>query len=252
VIGVLPGSDPALAGEAVVYTAHHDHLGVKLDAAGGRQIHNGAVDNASGVAQLLAVARAFAAAPAPRRSVIFLAVAAEEQGLLGSEWWVRHPTHPLERVVAALNFDGGNVLGRTRDVAVVGFGRSTLDRLAAQAAARQGRTLVDERFPERGMFYRSDQFSFARAGIPVLYARSGIDYVGRPEGWGREQVDAWVARHYHQPSDDFDAGWDLGGLVEDTRLAFDVGSALARSAQWPTWTPGDEFEAIRLRSRAVP
>jgi Zn-dependent M28 family amino/carboxypeptidase len=248
VIGVLPGTDPALRDQAVIYIAHHDHLGTKIDASGRPVIYNGALDNASGVAQLLAIARAFVAAPAPRRSVVFLAVAAEEQNLLGSAYFVKHPTVPPAQMVAAINFDGANIWGLTRDVAAVGYGKSTLDQWAAAAAADQGRVLVDERFPERGTFYRSDQFNFARAGVPVLFVRSGIDYVGRPADWGREQSDAWIARHYHQPSDDFDPTWNLDGMVQDARLGFAIGYALAQSAELPTWTPGDEFEAARARS----
>jgi Zn-dependent M28 family amino/carboxypeptidase len=248
VIGVLPGNDTALARQAVVYTAHHDHLGSKLGPDGQRIIYNGALDNAAGVAQLLAVARAFRVAPPPRRSVVFAAVAAEEQQLLGSEYYVAHPSVPPSQMVANINFDGGNVWGRTRDVSVVGYGKSTLDGYAAAAATGQGRMLVDERFPERGMFYRSDQFNFARAGVPVLFARSGIDYIGRPEGWGREQVDAWITAHYHQPSDDFDPSWNFDGMIEDAQLTFDVGYALAQSSDMPQWTPGDEFEGVRKQS----
>jgi Zn-dependent M28 family amino/carboxypeptidase len=252
VIGVLRGSDPALADQAVIYTAHHDHLGTKPGPDGRRAIYNGALDNASGIAELLAVARAFRTAPPARRSVIFAAVAAEEQQLLGSAYFVSQATVPARNMVANINFDGGNIWGRTRDVAVVGYGKSTLDQWAAAAAAKQGRVLVAERFPERGMFYRSDQFNFARAGVPVLYARGGIDYVGRPEDWGREQIDAWIAAHYHQPSDDFDASWNFDGMIEDTQLAFDVGYALAQSTEMPQWVPGDEFEATRLRTLAAP
>jgi Zn-dependent M28 family amino/carboxypeptidase len=249
VIGVLPGSDPALAQQAVVYTAHHDHLGSRHDADGQAVIFNGALDNATGIAQLLGVARAFAAAPAPKRSVLFIAVAAEEQGLLGSAYYVQHPTVPPAQMVAAINFDAANIWGRTRDVASVGYGKSTLDRWAGDAASAQGRVLVNERFPERGSFYRSDQFNFARIGVPVLYARSGVDFIGRPPDWGREQVDRWTAEHYHQPSDDFDPSWNFDGMVEDTQLNFSVGYALAQSAELPSWTPGDEFEAARLQNR---
>jgi Zn-dependent M28 family amino/carboxypeptidase len=250
VIGALAGSDPALRNQAVVYTAHHDHLGMKTDPGGQAVIYNGALDNAAGVAQLLAIARAFAAAAPPRRSVLFITLAAEEQGLLGSEYYVAHPTVPPAQIVAAINFDGGNVWGRTRDVSVVGYGKSTVDSWAADAAGAQDRVLVDERFPERGMFYRSDQFNFARSGVPVLYARGGIDFIGRPQGWGLEQVDAWIASHYHQPTDDFDPTWNLDGMVEDACFSFAVGYALAQSAEMPTWTPGDEFESVRVRALA--
>lgn len=243
VVGMLPGRDPQQARASVVYTAHHDHLGMRSDPDGQATIYNGAMDNAAGLAQMLAVARAFRALPAPpARSVLFVALAAEEQGLLGSQYFTRHPPAAAADMVAAINFDGGNLWGLTRDVAVTGFGKSTIDSWAAVAAARQGRVLVDERFPERGSFYRSDQLNFARAGVPVLYATSGIDFRGRPDGWGREREDEWIARHYHQPSDDFDPAWDLSGMVEDAQLAFEVGVALAESTARPRWLPGDEFE----------
>jgi Zn-dependent M28 family amino/carboxypeptidase len=246
VVGALPGRDAQLREQAVIYSAHHDHLGAQAGPDGLPVIYNGAVDNATGVAQLLSVAGAFAALPQPpRRSIVFLAVAAEEQGLLGSEYFVRHPTVPLDRIAADLNFDGGNIWGRTRDVAALGYGKSTLDEIVREAAAQQGRTYSDDPFPERGLFYRSDQFSFARSGVPALLVRSGTDFIGRPKDWGRMQVDAWLEKHYHQPSDDFDPGWDLSGMVDDARLAFAVGLALANGDGMPTWNPTDEFAAVR-------
>lgn len=244
--GLLRGRDAELASEVVVYTAHHDHFGIKADASGKQEIYNGALDNAVGVAQLLAVARAFTALPEPpRRSVLFLAVAAEEQGLLGSELFVKHPPWPVERLVANLNIDGGNVFGRTTDVGVIGLGKSTLDAHLAAAASAQGRTLADDPFPDRGMFYRSDQLNFARAGVPALFPRPGLEFVGRPPGWGREQAEAWVERHYHQPSDDFDPSWDLSGMVDDARLLFRTGLSVANADRAPAWLPGDEFERLR-------
>ena len=251
VLGILPGRDAELRDEVVVYTAHHDHLGMKQDKADKTVIYNGAVDNAAGVAQLLAVARAFRALPEPsRRSILFLAVAAEEQGLLGSEYYATHPTVHPGRLVANLNFDGGNILGKTRDVSLIGYGKSSLDRIAERAAARQGRHVMDDQFPEQGFFYRSDQFNFARIGVPALFLDSGVDFVGRPTGWGRKQVDAWIAQHYHQPSDDFDSNWNLEGMVDDVRLAFAIGLTLAESAEMPSWAPGDEFEGARRKALA--
>jgi Zn-dependent M28 family amino/carboxypeptidase len=251
VLGMLPGIDPARRGELVVYTAHHDHLGMKRGPSGEVQIYNGALDNAAGVAQLLAVAQAFRALPAPpARSILFAAVAAEEQGLLGSAYLVAHPPVPPARMAADLNIDGANIWGPTRDVAEVGYGKSTLDRFTVAAAARQGRVLTDEPFPERGSFYRSDQFNFARAGVPSLFLHPGIDFVGRPAGWGSEHLEAWIEEHYHQPSDDFGPDWNLDGMVQDTRLLFAVGRAVADSAAMPQWNAGDEFEAIRQRSLA--
>lgn len=243
VIGKRTGTD--LANEAVIYTAHHDHLGIKADRNGLPVIHNGALDNAAGVAQMLAIAQSFNTGPPTRRSIYFAALAAEEQGLLGSEYLVRHPPIAREAMVANINFDGGEVLGRTRDVAVTGLGKSTIDRFAATAAAAQGRVLVDEPFPERGSFYRSDQFNFAKAGVPVLYARSGTDFVGRPPGWGKERKDEWVAKHYHQASDDFDPTWNFDGMIDDAVLGYEVGKAVANSDEVPAWMPGDEFERVR-------
>lgn len=243
---LLRGRDPQLAAEIVVYSAHHDHFGIKTSPDGRREIYNGALDNAAGVAQMLAIARAFSALPEPpRRSVLFLAVAAEEQGLLGSEYFVKHPPVPPSRLVANLNVDGGNVFGRTTDLGVVGLGKSSLDDHLAAAAATQGRTLADDPFPDRGMFYRSDQLSFARAGIPALFPRPGVLYVGRPPGWGTEQVDAWIERNYHQASDDRDPSWDLSGMVDDVRLLFRTGLSVADADAAPAWRPGDEFARPR-------
>jgi len=248
VVGVIVGSDPVLRAQTIVYTAHHDHLGMRSDG-GPDRIYNGALDNASGVAEILAVARAFASLPqAPRRSLLFVAVAAEEQGLLGSAYYVAHPTVAPAQMVANLNFDGANIWGRTTDVVAVGYGKTTLDRVVASAAASQGRVLVDEPFPERGHFYRSDQFNFAKIGVPAVLLESGVTFVGRPEGWGREQVDAWTLQHYHQPSDELTPDWNFDGMVEDARLAFWVGFALAESSDMPAWLPGDEFEAVRKRA----
>jgi hypothetical protein len=246
VLAKLPGRDPALRDELVVFSAHHDHLGVGAPDATGDRIHNGAVDNASGVATVVAIAEAFAALPEPpRRSVLFAFVAAEEQGLLGSLYYCLHPTAPPGKLAANLNFDGANILGRTRDVVVVGRGKSSLEDLLALAVAGQERVVVDEIFPEKGHYYRSDQLSFARIGVPALYLRSGVEVRGKPAGWGREQLELWTATHYHQPSDELDASWDLTGAVEDAQLGFLVGAAAAEADAMPSWRPGDEFEATR-------
>jgi Zn-dependent M28 family amino/carboxypeptidase len=243
---VLRGRDPSLRDDVVVYTAHHDHLGIKEDESGEPAIYNGALDNAAGVAQLLAIARAFVALPEqPRRSVLFLAVAAEEQGLLGSEHFVAHPPVPVERLVANLNIDGGNVFGQTSDLGVVGLGKSDLDDPLAAAAAAQGRTLAGDPFPDRGMFYRSDQFNFARAGVPALFPQPGVKYIGRPPEWGRERAEAWIERHYHQPSDDYDPAWELSGMVDDARLLFRAGLLVADADRAPSWRPDDEFARLR-------
>jgi Zn-dependent M28 family amino/carboxypeptidase len=250
VLAVLPGSDPRLSSEVVLYTAHHDHLGMRAGAAPGEDaIYNGAEDNASGVALMLTIARTYAALPqAPRRSVLFAAVAAEEQGLLGSEYLARHPPVPLGRIAVDINIDGANVFGRTRDVTVIGMGKTDLDVTLKTLAGKQGRVLRGDQLPDRGYFYRSDQFSFARAGVPSAYFESGLDYRGRPPGWGREKREAWEETRYHQPSDELTPDWDLSGAVEDARLQFELGFSVAQSSAMPAWTRGDEFEAPRLRS----
>jgi hypothetical protein len=210
VLGVLSGSDPALARQAVIYTAHHDHLGVGLPKDGDA-IYNGAVDNASGVAALLTIARAATLARRPRRTLLFMAVTAEEQGLLGSEWYCEHPTFRSADIAADINIDGLNVDGRTADVGFTGLGKSSLDDVVVSVAAAQGRTVHGDPFPEKGSYYRSDQFSFAKIGVPGIYARGGPSYVGRPAGWGEEREKEFEMLRYHQPSDQYDPTWDLRG-----------------------------------------
>jgi Zn-dependent M28 family amino/carboxypeptidase len=247
VVGVLPGSRKA--DEYVILTAHWDHLG-KAPTGNGDVIFNGAVDNASGTAALLELARAFSEArPRPERSVLFVAFTGEEYGLLGSEYFADHPTVPLSRVAGGVNIDGMVVNGRTHDVIVVGYGSSELEDDLREAAARQGRVLVPEATPEKGSYYRSDHFNLARKGVPMLYARSGIDDVRHGKEWGLAQQAAYVADHYHEPSDEFDPDWDLGGAVEDLELYFVVAYQLSRQDRFPNWYPGNEFRAIRERSR---
>lgn len=249
VAGILRGSDPELADEVVIYSAHHDHLGIGEPDESGDTIYNGAVDNGVAVAQALAVARAMASLPeAPRRSVLCLFVGAEEQGLLGSKHFTRHPTFHPGAIAANINFELGNIWGRTRDVAVFGKGKTTLDHLLAAAAAGQGRVVVGEASPDAGWFYRSDQFSFARIGVPAIWFKSGTDFFGRPAGWGRQMMEEWIEQRYHRPSDELDETWNFEGLVEDARLAFFLGLAVANADEMPSWLPGDEFEDERLRA----
>ena len=250
VLGMLPGSDPVLSKEVVLFTAHHDHLGKKDNGKPGEDvIFNGAVDNASGVAQLLALAKAYASLPTPpRRSLLFAAVAAEEQGLLGSQYLAEHPPVPVGRIAADLNIDGANIWGRTRDVIAIGLGKTDLDARLIAIAKRQGRVVVPDQFPDRGFFYRSDQFSFAKLGVPSVYADSGVDYVGRPKGWGQAQRKAFETNHYHRPSDQFDPKWDLSGAVQDCELYFWLGLEVANADEMPKWTPGDEFELPRKKA----
>jgi len=265
VLGVLEGSDPELKHEAVLVTAHHDHLGMEeigpgakggAGAVGVDRIYNGAVDNASGVAVLLAMARAFTALPAaPSRSILFAAVAAEEQGLLGSAHLAAHPPFGAGHLAAIVNMDGINIWGRTRDVTFVGLGKSDLDLVVQAVAAWQGRVVKPDQFPDRGFFYRSDQFSLARIGVPGIYLDTGTDFIGRPAGWGKEQAEAWEREHYHQPSDEYSDSWDLSGAVEDAQLLFYAALRVAQARAMPRWTPGDEFEAARkaaLEARGRP
>jgi Zn-dependent M28 family amino/carboxypeptidase len=249
VIGRLAGGDPALSAQGVLYTAHHDHLGVKPGARPGEDsIYNGALDNASGVATLLAIAQAMKALPQPpRRTVLFAAVAAEEAGLLGSEWLARNPPVPAGRLAANVNIDGIDIWGRTKDVVAIGLGKSSLDDWIHALAAAQGRSVVPDQFPDRGSFYRSDQFSLARIGVPAAYLKYGTEVIGKPAGWGREKQEEFEATDYHQPSDEL-RDWDLAGAVEDTQLMFWLGTKVANATAMPTWRPGDEFEAARKKA----
>jgi Zn-dependent M28 family amino/carboxypeptidase len=252
VIGRLPGSDPALAPQAVLYTAHHDHLGMREGAPAGEDaIYNGALDNASGISAMLAVAKAMAALPQrPRRSVLFAAVAAEEQGLLGSKYLAAHPPIPAGRIAANINIDGMSIWGRTRDLTMIGLGKSDLDDWIHGIAAVQGRTVVPDQFPDRGFFYRSDQFSLARIGVPAAYFDAGTDVIGKPGGWGKEQQEAFEAKDYHQVSDELRPEWDFSGAVEDAQLLFYLGVKVANATALPAWRPGDEFEAARKKALA--
>ena len=248
VIARLDGSDPALRTQYVLYTAHWDHFGVGR-AIGGDSIYNGALDNAGGLAWLLETARAFKALPtAPRRTLVFLAVTAEEQGLLGARWYAAHPLYPLARTLADVNMDIPNPWGRTRSIVSVGYGQTTLEDVLAREAARQGRTVRPDPEPEKGYFYRSDHFELARNGVPALtFLFPGADYVGRPAEYGQQVRASYVANDYHKPTDEVKPGWDLAGMVDDTRLLFRVGVEVANGARWPEWNPGTEFRARRER-----
>jgi Zn-dependent M28 family amino/carboxypeptidase len=245
VVARLPGSDSVLANEVVVYTSHWDHLGRDTTATGD-QIFNGALDNASGTAALLELARAFKALPTPpKRSVVFLAVTAEEKNLLGAKYYAEHPLYPLNRTVANINMDGVNQFGRTKDIVIVGMGNSTMDDELVAAAADQGRTIVPDPEPEKGFFYRSDQFELAKQGVPVLYTDSGIEFVGKDSTFGVRKREEYTANDYHKPSDEIKPDWDLSGAVEDLQLLFQVGYNVAMAATWPTWKEGAEFKAKR-------
>jgi len=250
--GVLPGSDPRLAAQLVVLSAHHDHFGIGEPDASGDRIYHGAVDNASGCAQVLAIARALAALPQrPRRSVLALFVAGEERGLLGSMYYAQHPSVPAGRIAADINIDGGNIFGRTHDATLISMGKSSLDEIAARVAHSQGRVLKPDQFPDRGYYYRSDQFSFAKVGVPALFFSDGTDFIGRPAGWGRQQIEEWELKKYHQPADKLDGSWNFDGMIEDAQLDMLSAWLIAQADALPTWKPGDEFEAARKRALAA-
>lgn len=245
VIGLVPGSDPARADEPLVFTAHWDHLGIGREI-GGDRIYNGAYDNASGVAALLALGEAFASVSERlERPVLLIATTAEEAGLLGAEHYTRHPVLPLNRTVAVLNLDAVNVWGPTRDLTPLGAERSTLQQVLAGVAAGEGLTLLPDLMPEQGFFFRSDHFPFARAGVPAASLEAGLDYVGRPDGWGKETVEKYIAERYHRPGDEVIPGLDFGGTAQVTRFAFRAGVELATSESWPDWIPGQEFRRRR-------
>jgi Zn-dependent M28 family amino/carboxypeptidase len=253
VIARLPGADPAVRDEVVIYMAHWDHLG-RDPSLTGDQIYNGALDNASGVASVLALARAFAALPVPRRSIVFMMTTAEERGLLGSRYYASHPLYPLAKTLAAINIDGVNPWGPTRDVSIVGHGMSTLDDLVAAAATARGRTVTPDSEPEKGFYFRSDHFPFARLGVPAMYMDPGTEFVGKSASFAAKKRREYLENHYHQVSDEIDASWDLSGAAEDLALLFRVGYAIASGDTWPAWKPGSEFEAARkqMLERAQP
>ena len=248
VVAKLEGSDPALKDEYVIYSAHWDHLG-RDTTRQGDQIFNGALDNASGTAGLLEIAKAFKTLnPAPKRSILFLAVTAEEKGLLGAKYYAENPLYPLNKTLADINMDGVNQWGKTSDITVIGLGNSTLDDVLREVATPLGRTLRPDPEPEKGYFYRSDHFEFAKKGVPALYTGDGIEYVGKPPGYGEEKRAEYLANDYHSPSDEIKPGWDFSGGVDDLKLLFQVGRKVADGATWPEWKAGAEFKAIREAS----
>jgi len=236
--------------EYVIYSAHWDHLGIGQPDEKGDSIYNGAADNASGTAALLEIARAFKSLPEkPERTVIFLAVTAEEQGLLGSAYYAQHPVYPLARTVANLNIDVLNTYGPTRDITYSGKGQSGLEDLLADEAKAKGRYVAPEDHPEAGHYFRSDHFNFARAGVPSLTADGGVDDVSKGKEYGKQKHDEYTAQHYHQPSDEYDAKtWDLSGGLQDVGLVYLIGKKLAFGNSWPQWKAGSEFKAIRDQS----
>lgn len=248
VVARIPGSDPKQTDEYVIYTAHWDHLG-RDRSLKGDQIFNGAVDNATGTAGLLEIAKAYMKLPqAPARSVLFLAVTAEEQGLLGSAWYARHPLYPHTSTVAVINMDSLNPWGPTRDVQVIGYGQNSLEDVLKEHAAVQNRVLVGDTQTEKGFYYRSDQFSFAKHGVPALYADGGVELLGQPADAGRDRGKEYTAKHYHQTGDEVRPDWDLSGAAQDLQLLFETGRHIASCDHWPEWKKGSEFKAIREQS----
>lgn len=248
VVAKREGSDPALKGQSIIYTAHWDHLG-RDSSLPGDQIFNGAADNASGTAGLLALAGAFQAVdPPPRRTIVFLAVTAEEKGLLGAKYYAENPLYPLESTLANINMDVLNLWGPTRDIVSIGLGQCSLDETLAVVARARGKRVAPDAEPEKGLFYRSDHFEFAKKGIPALDTKAGIDYVGKPEGYGKKTRQAYVANDYHKVSDEVKPDWELSGAVEDLRLLGAVGYRIAQGDTFPEWKPGSEFLEIRRAS----
>jgi Zn-dependent M28 family amino/carboxypeptidase len=245
VVARLEGSDPALKDELLVYTAHWDHLG-KDPERKGDQIFNGAADNASGVAAVLEIARAFTRiTPAPKRSILFLAVTAEEQGLLGAKHYAANPLYPLERTLADINLDVINLWGQTTDIISIGMGQTTLDDLLVETAARHGRTVAPDADPEKGYYYRSDHFEFAKRGVPALDPKGGRQYAGKSADFGERKHNEYTEKDYHKPSDEVKPDWDLSGAVADMALLVELGYRVAEGPSYPEWKPGSEFRARR-------
>ena len=242
VIAAIPGT--ARPDETIIYTAHWDHLGVN-PAVEGDNIWNGAADNATGTAGLLALAHLHAQAAPPARTIVFLAVTAEESGLLGSQWYAENPVYPIPKTVANINMDNMNTFGRTHDVMVIGARSSELEDYLEVAASSQGRYLSAEPNPERGLYYRSDHFNFAKVGVPALFAESGKDNIEFGREYGEAQAQDYTDNRYHAPSDEYNADWDLSGAAEDIIMYFNIAERLTQETGFPEWFPGNEFKGIR-------
>ncbi len=245
VVGKLQGSDRTLRDEYVIYTSHWDHLGIGTPVNGDK-IYHGAQDNATGIGGLIELARAYGSvSPPPRRSILFLAVTAEEQGLLGSELYARKPIYPLEKTLAVINMDSLNVHGPTRDITIVGLGNSDLDDYAREVAGEQGRVIKPDATPEKGSYYRSDHFPFAKQGVPALASGSGDEYIGKPADYGKKIHEEYTAHIYHQPTDVVRADWDMSGAVRDLQFYGLIGYRVSQADKYPEWKPGTEFKALR-------
>ena len=244
VVGMLEGTEKP--DEAIIYSGHWDHFGVG-DKVDGDSIYNGAIDNATGIASILEIAHAFThQETAPKRSVVFLAVTAEEQGLLGSAFYASNPIFEPKKTVANINIDALSALGQMKDLTVVGYGQSELEDIAKEFADKQGRYISPDPHPGSGSFFRSDHFNFANIGIPALYAHGAKEHLTKGIEYVTQQDEEFNSKHYHQPSDNYDPNWDLSGMVEDTEIFFEVGNKLANDPSlWPKWKEGSEFKAIR-------
>lgn len=248
VVGIVAGSDPKMRDEYVVYSAHWDHLGIGAPDKNGDTIYNGALDNASGVACVLAIAETLAELPVaqrPKRSSLFLFPTAEEQGLLGAEWYSQHPVVPLNKTAADVNLDSMNVLGITHDFIPLGAERSSLKAVVEAVARERGMRVSPDARPEQGSFYRSDHFPFAKVGVPSISLKEGNDYVGRSKEWGEQQFRAYNTAHYHQPSDEFRDSWDFRGMIQEAEIALAIGRRIADMPLMPQFNPGDEFARKR-------
>lgn len=251
VVATLEGSDPTKKSEYVIYTAHWDHLG-RDTTIKGDQIFNGALDNASGCATLLELAKAYSKLPTrPARSVMFIALTGEEKGLIGAKYYAENPLVPLEKTLANINMDGFNQWGRTKDIVVVGYGNSTLEDILADVVKPAGQTLSPDPEPEKGFYFRSDHFEFAKKGVPALYLDAGTEFIGKDSTYGRTKREEYTSKDYHKPSDEVKPDWDLSGAVENTRALFEVGYRVTKTETWPTWKPGTEFKARRDSSLAA-
>jgi len=250
VVAILPGRDPKLRDEYVVFSAHWDHLGIGAPNKAGDTIYNGALDNATGVASVIEIARALANLPPaerPRRSILFLIPTAEEQGLIGAEWYSRHPVVPINKTAADINLDSMNILGPTHDFVPLGAERSSLKAVVEAIARERGLRISPDPRPEQGSFYRSDHFPFAKVGVPSISLKEGNDYVGRPKGWGEKKFKEYNDANYHQPSDEFRDDWDFHGMIQEADFALAIGRRVADMNAMPKFNPDDEFAKARRR-----
>jgi Zn-dependent M28 family amino/carboxypeptidase len=244
VVAILPGRDPKLRDEYVVFSAHWDHLGIGAPNKNGDTIYNGALDNATGVASVIEIARVLSNLPAaekPRRSILFLIPTAEEQGLIGAEWYSKHPLVPINKTAANINLDSMNILGPTHDFVPLGAERSSLKAVVDAIARERGLTISPDPRPEQGSFYRSDHFPFARVGVPSISLKEGSNYVGQPKGWGEKKFKEYNDAHYHQPSDEFHDDWNFQGMIQEADFALAIGRRVADAATMPKFNPDDEF-----------